>query len=166
MLHLLIDGYNLVAKMGGLGGSLEEMRRQLITLLSEYRHRKAHSITVVFDGEKGGFPEENQEIVGGITVIFSRLGEKADDVIKRMVSSHHKEYTVITSDKEIASFAEGMGHVAISCELFIPKLVSPYKNDNLRDEEHISLRLHTKKRGNPRKLSRAERKRRLRLNKL
>ncbi len=166
MLHILIDGYNLIAKMGGMGRSLEDVRKRLISLLRDYRYRKHHEITVVFDGEKGGFPEEGHEQMGGITIIFSRLGEKADDVIKRMTRSHRVEYTVITSDKEIASFAESMGHIAIPSESFIPKLMDMQYGDDLPEEDDPFFRLHTKKRGNPRRLSRTERKRRSRLSKL
>ena len=166
MLHILIDGYNLIAKMEGMKGTLEDLRKRLISLLRDYKYRKHHHITVVFDGEKGGFQEEGYECVGGITIIFSRLGEKADDVIKRMTSSHNVEYTVITSDKEIASFAESMGHIAIPSESFIPKLLNFHHSDIDEGEDTVYYRLHTRKRGNPRKLSRAERRRRSRLSKL
>ena len=50
--------------------------------LIEYRKGKSHDITVVFDGWKTGEARESQSATGGIKVIYSRIGEKADSVIK------------------------------------------------------------------------------------
>lgn len=168
MLHILIDGYNLIAKLTGMGRSLEVLREELIRVLGNYLRRKPFSITVVFDGEKGGFPVESYERVMGIDIVFSKLGEKADEVIKRMARKHEMEYTVITSDKEIASFVESLGHTAIPSEEFIPKLLNRgYGKDHIEDEgPGIYKRFSTRKKGNPHKLSKAEKRRRQRLQKL
>src|SRR3989338_8652287 len=91
MAHILIDGYNLIAKMEGISGNLEPQRERFIRKLSEYRAQKGHSITVVFDGEKGGWATESHERTLGINIVFSRLGEKADDVIKRIVKGRDEE---------------------------------------------------------------------------
>jgi len=169
MLHILIDGYNLMAKMGGIGGSLEAQREGLLKILSQYRARKCHRVTVVFDGEKGGQVVESHERIMGIDVIFSKLGEKADDVIKRMVKSHAEEYTVITSDREIASCAEGFGHIAIPSEEFVPKLFE-YRAPEERGEDEergdASGMITTRKRGNPYRLSKAARRRKQKLERL
>lgn len=169
MAHILIDAYNLIAKMEGISGNLEPQRERFIRKLSEYRLQKGHSITVVFDGEKGGWATESHERTLGINIVFSRLGEKADDVIKRIVKGHEEEYTVITSDKEVASFAETCGHTAILSEEFIPKLRSARGGEGMidRDEESEgSQTLATQKRGNPRKPSKAARRRKQRLDRL
>jgi len=41
-------------------------------------------ITVVFDGWQGGWNTEKEERKKGIELIYSKLGEKADEVIKRL----------------------------------------------------------------------------------
>ena len=168
MAHILIDGYNLIAKMEGISGNLEPQRERFIRRLSEYRAQKGHSITVVFDGEKGGWITESHERTLGINITFSRLGEKADDIIKRMVKEHDEEYTVITSDKEVASFAESSGHTSIPSEEFIPKLrldsrIGPEID---KDEDPEQRTVTTRKKGNPRKLSKAARRRKQRLDRL
>src|SRR4030066_2126983 len=157
MVHVLIDGYNLMAKMDGLRGNLEAQRERLLQALSQYRAQKYHEVIVVFDGEKGGWCTESHERTMGIIIVCSRLGEKADDVIKKMVRDDDVEYTVITSDKEVASYAETFGHTAIPSENFIPKLrirdtFSPaeWKDDN-DDYRPVTV----KKKGNPNKLSKA-----------
>ena len=169
MVHVLIDGYNLMAKMDGLRGNLEAQRERFLQALSQYRVQKYHEVIVVFDGEKGGWDTESHERTMGIVIVYSRLGEKADDVIKKMVKDDDVEYTVITSDKEVASFAETHGHTAIPSEDFIPKLrmrggtaSAEWKDEG--DEEYRSVTV--KKKGNPNKLSKAARKRKQKLDRL
>ena len=169
MLHVLIDGYNLMAKMDGLRGNLEAQRERFLQALSQYRAQKYHEVIVVFDGEKGGWGTESHERTMGIIIVFSRLGEKADDVIKKMVRDDDVEYTVITSDKEVASFAETYGHTAIPSEDFIPKLrirgnltSGEWKAEDDDDYRPVTV----KKKGNPHKLSKAARKRKQKLERL
>ncbi len=169
MVHVLIDGYNLMAKMDGLSGNLEARRERFLHALSQYRAQKYHEVIVVFDGEKGGWCTESHERTMGIIIVFSRLGEKADDVIKKMVKDDDVEYTVITSDKEVASFAETYGHTAIPSEDFIPKLrirsnVAPREWKDEDDDDYRPVTV--KKKGNPNKLSKAARKRKQKLERL
>jgi predicted RNA-binding protein with PIN domain len=169
MLHVLIDGYNLMAKMDGLSGNLEAQRERFLKALSQYRAQKYHEVIVVFDGEKGGWGTESHERTMGIIIVFSRLGEKADDIIKRMVKEDNVEYTVITSDKEVASFAETFGHTAIPSEDFIPKIRVRSSTDSIerKDEDDEDYRPGSvKKKGNPHKLSKAARKRKQKLERL
>ena len=57
-LHLIVDGYNLLAQTGrvGAGANLnsEAAREALLRDLAAYRQRKSHPITVVFDGWQQG----------------------------------------------------------------------------------------------------------------
>jgi predicted RNA-binding protein with PIN domain len=79
---------------------------------------KGHDITVVFDGWKSGGAAEENLVTGGIRVIYSRLGEKADAVIKRIICTDKKEWVVITSDREIVLRAWSCGSVPVSSEKF------------------------------------------------
>ncbi|MGD1075680.1 MAG: NYN domain-containing protein, partial [Thermodesulfovibrionales bacterium] len=51
-------------------------------------------------------------------VIYSRIGEKADSVIKRIISSDRREWIVVTSDRDIASHAWATGSIPIPSETF------------------------------------------------
>ena len=82
-------------------------------MLIGYKKIKGHDITVVFDGWKSGSGREEQLTTGGVRVIYSRLGEKADAVIKRIISREKKEWIVITSDREIMSHAWLCGSVPV-----------------------------------------------------
>jgi predicted RNA-binding protein with PIN domain len=82
-------------------------------MLSEYGKTKGHDITVVFDGWKSGRQREESVVVGGVTVVYSRLGEKADSVIKRIICTGRKEWIVISSDREIVVRAWSCGSVPV-----------------------------------------------------
>jgi len=55
---------------------------------------------------------------GGITVIYSKLGEKADSVIKRIISNEKKEWVVISSDREVMTYAWSQGGVPVASDIF------------------------------------------------
>src|SRR2546426_4621919 len=108
-LHLIVDGYNLLAKTGriGAGTSLhsEMARESFLRDLAAYRQRKSHAITVVFDGWQQGWGMEQREHRLGLEIIFSRRGEKADQVIQRLAAEFGSSCAVVSSDREIIDFA-------------------------------------------------------------
>jgi uncharacterized protein len=87
-------------------------------MLAEYRKIRGHDITVVFDGWKSGSHIEERLNSGGIKVIFSRLGEKADAVIARIICTEKREWVVVSSDREIAFKAWSCGSVPVPSERF------------------------------------------------
>lgn len=117
-MHIIIDGYNLIRQCETFRHfekqSLEAGRQALISRLSLYREQKKHRITVVFDGWESGAPMEERDRLKGITIIFSRRGEKADEVIKRMASQQGEETVVVTSDRDIAGYVNRKGATALS----------------------------------------------------
>lgn len=138
-----------------------------INSLIEYKKRKGHDITVVFDGWKTGGGQENRSVVAGVKVIFSRLGERADSVIKRVISSDRREWIVVTSDRDIASHAWSSGSIPVSAEDFLiaierEVIVPDLTEEGYNDEEYIEPR----RKGNPRRLSKKEKATRRALNKL
>ncbi len=171
-IHIVIDGYNLIGSEKGLRGDLEGKRNQLIRQLQEYRELKGYPITVVFDGWRSGWRHEVEEKKGGVTVIFSQLGEKADSVIQRLAREMGSGCVVVTSDREVRSSAEASGAVAIYAGEFSAKLKNLERDLIFEEDEGLekvegfkSSRVQ-EKRGNPRRLSKRERKRRERLKKL
>ncbi|MBI3990253.1 MAG: NYN domain-containing protein [candidate division NC10 bacterium] len=122
-MRIIVDGYNLIRRSHELSAldrqDLELGREGLLGLLSPYQRLKGHRITVVFDGREGGFPLRRQEQRGNLTVIFSRKGELADEVIKQLSSPGT---VVITSDRELQSASERAGAIALEAEAFLMKL--------------------------------------------
>lgn len=168
-MHIIIDGYNFIGKYSGMIGDIEEKREALINLLFEYRALKKHDITVVFDGWQNGMPNESSEVKRGVRIVFSRLGEKADDVIKRL-SVKGQNIIVVSSDREVSSYAVNRGAVSLSCSEFEKKLteLAYYKQNDINKVEEISSSCFasTKKKGNPRRLSKEERRKRVRISKM
>lgn len=112
---IIIDGYNVT---GVLRGDMQAARESLLASLVEYNKRKGHDITVVFDGWKEGRGAERHFATGGIRVVFSALGERADAVMKRMVAADRK-WIVVSSDREIQGHAWAVGSVPIGSDEFL-----------------------------------------------
>jgi hypothetical protein len=145
---------------------LQRERDRLIDRLAAYRRSRLCDITVVFDGWQSGWATENRGRQKGVDLVFSKLGEKADEVIKRMIREKGAGVTVITSDREIARFAEKISVSVVPSEQFVErmeKLVSrPQKEYNEGEEEDKG----EKKKGPSRRLSKKERRARAALKKL
>ena len=102
----------------------------------------------------------------GIEIIYSRLGEKADEVIKRLIKEKGSGVIVITSDREVSRFAERMAAPVISSEQFQEKLeVSANKPEESYTEEEDGEK-GIKKKGLSRRLSKKEKRARAALKKL
>ena len=112
---IVVDGYNLI---GISHDDLAKQREDLVRLLAAYKKLKGHEIVLVFDGWKSGGLREETVRTGGITVIYSKLGEKADSVIQRIISKEKKEWIVISSDRQIAAYAWSHRSVPVASERF------------------------------------------------
>lgn len=175
-MHVIIDGYNLLGLRGqvGPGSSLDgdRVRDTLIQELTLYRQRKGHPITVVFDAwrERGGL--EHHEHRAGVQVVYTRGGEKADQVIQRMARRYGKDCVVVSSDVEIRHTAEDHGAFVMTSQEFQGKLKSPVRSPpkgtgtvgavippEFGKDEDEPVRGGSDKKGNPRKLPKAQRKR-------
>ncbi|MBI5212564.1 MAG: NYN domain-containing protein [Nitrospirae bacterium] len=113
--HIIIDGYNVI---GIFHKDMEKARDSFVDLLISYRKVKAHDITVVFDGYKSGAGTEHVSVRGGVKIIYSRLDERADDVIKRIVSTDKKEWIVVSNDKDIVNHAWAADCIPVPSEKF------------------------------------------------
>ncbi|MDI6728590.1 MAG: NYN domain-containing protein [Thermodesulfovibrionales bacterium] len=113
--HIIIDGYNVI---GIFHKNMEKARNSFVDLLIRYRKTKAHDIMVVFDGYKSGAGVEHVAVRGGVKIIYSRLGERADDVIKRIISKDRKEWIVVSNDRDIVNHAWAADSIPVPSEKF------------------------------------------------
>ena len=99
--HLIVDGYN-VTKTAYPTLSLEAQRRRLLAGLGGLVARTAAEVTVVFDGADGSVPVA-VPAPRGVRLLFSRTGETADEVIRRLArhEPQGRSVVVVSSDKEI-----------------------------------------------------------------
>ena len=163
-MDLIVDGYNLIGSEQGLHGALEPKRNWLIQRLSGYQKIKHFNVIVVFDGWRAGRNEEISQKKDGISIVYSRLDEKADFVIVRLAREKGSGSVVVTSDREIRSAVERFGAVAVSAGEFsrILKTLDGGSYDEA-DEDHDFAAPDG---GNPRRASKSERRRNEKLKKL
>ena len=178
-MHIIIDGYNMIRQSDELRRyerlSLEAGRDALARSVSHYKKQRGHKVTVVFDGWQSGPVKEERDKLSGIDVIYSRKGEKADEVIKRMVQNRSEEVVVVTSDREIADFVSRRGGTAISSRDF-DELMGRAKTDVNGRARHAAERLdkeeddptmgRVKRKGPSRRLSRRKKSAMERIRKL
>jgi predicted RNA-binding protein with PIN domain len=165
-MHIIIDGYNMIRQSDTLRRherfSLEAGRNALIHRASLYKKHKGHRVTIVFDGWESGSAMEERDRQEGIEIIYSRRGEKADDVIKRMVEKKMGEIVVVTSDRVIADFVNRRGATSIPSPEFESRIerttlsapdLTPCDDVDSKDTEE-EIKGPEKKKGPSRRLSR------------
>jgi predicted RNA-binding protein with PIN domain len=152
---------------------MEKARNALLSVLVDYRKNSPHDITLVFDGYKSGMATEQVSFVHDVRIIYTRLGEKADDVIKKMVSHERKEWIVVSADREIVDHAWTAGSVPVLPDRFMDIISRRCRecSDELpavseEDEEEREDYEGRDRRGNPYQLSRKEKLLRRALSKL
>lgn len=163
-MEIIIDGYNLIGSDAGLTGNLEHKRNWLVQELASYHRAKGHDITVVFDGWRSGAPNQVEKKRDGVAIVYSRLGEKADEVIIGIARKKGSGCVVVTSDREVRNAVERFGAVALYAGQFSAMLHNQAEWFDDAQPEHHEPGAH--KKGNPRRLSKKERKRREKLEKL
>jgi uncharacterized protein len=162
--HLIVDGYNLLGARGRVGPDLESAREVLLRDLSAYRQRKGHLITVVFDGWQQARGVERREHRMGVEVVYSKHGERADQVIQRLAEEFGHDCAVVSSDREVTDFAKSRGAFVMRSVEFDFKLrtspVAATRSGLKQSEEEGDVpRRPADKKGNARKLPKALRRR-------
>jgi len=171
-IHIIIDGYNLIRRTSSLS-TLDQQdiqlgREALLDALSSYKRIKHHMITVVFDGTHAPPLSQNKDRIKGIKVKFSRSGETADTVIKRMTARDREKALIVSSDLDIVNFAASMGAATISSPAFEEKItMAVYMDTKGEVEQNQSGWVPTtKKKGPSRRLSKRKRRNRIKIKKL
>jgi uncharacterized protein len=169
-MHLIVDGYNVIRQSPRLqlldAMDLQAGREALLELLAHYRRRSHHQITVVFDGWQHGDLKENRDRYQGILVIYSRRGERADEVMKRLLAQERERALVVTSDREIQVWAEQAKAAWINAGEFESSHLHDPPGAADPDADTDSPTRSTQKKGPARRLSKRLRQRQQRLKKL
>lgn len=166
---LVLDGYNVIAEMTGepLGMlDLEAEREELNRLLVQYRKLSKNRLTVVYDGGRSVSGEPSNYSESGVKISFSASGRSADQVLIRMAHQYGSGMTVVSSDREVARESERNGAIVLESGEFVQRLLLALSSDEEfgEDEPVARNRRHlTRKKGNPNRLSKKERRRNQRL---
>jgi predicted RNA-binding protein with PIN domain len=115
-------------------------------------------VTIVFDGWQGGWNTEREEKKKGIEIIYSKLGEKADEVIKRLVKEKGSGVIVITSDREVTRYAERMAIPVIPSSQFREKVERSEMKGHEVFEREEEEEQGVKRKGPSRRLSKKEKR--------
>lgn len=173
--NIIIDGYNLIRHSPDLQAldalDLEAARDALAELLTRYKRLRGHRITVVYDGLEGRSLAETKGRTRGVRVIYSRRGERADDVIRRLASKRAAGTIVVTSDRELARSVEAVGADVVDSPEFEARLAQAtlYAEKGMDPEGDVETgpdRAGTKKKGPSRRTSKKERRKSRRLERL
>lgn len=119
--HLIVDGYN-VTKRGYAEMSLEQQRNRLVAALGLSAAQTGAEVTVVFDGAERvhGLPPAPR----GVRVLFSKKGETADELIRRLVRAEPagRPIVVVSSDREVADGVKRHGAYPMSSDSLLRRL--------------------------------------------
>jgi len=162
---IAVDGYNYIKQSPDLRRleqvELQKAREGLIAQMARYKRMKGHTIIVVFDGWQTGGLAGRRERSRGIEVLFSRAGEKADEVLKRLAAEKREGITIVTSDNGIAFEAEKKGSPVISAEDFAERVAMADFYDlkgGSEETETLGRGVDTTRKGPSRRLPKSQRK--------
>jgi predicted RNA-binding protein with PIN domain len=143
-------------------------REALVARLATYRKIRPHRITVVFDAQHSPRFSAQNDRHQGIAIRFSRRGQSADDVIKRMAREEREKALVVSSDQEIVSFAARCGAATISAPQFENKMeiAIQIERHSGASENDSGRMMRIKKKGPSRRLSKKMRRDRMKIKKL
>jgi len=129
---IILDGYNILKHADGDRKIGQEERRQFIQMLNNYHRRKKHTIIVVFDGGPCTWP--SKEVIAKVKVIYSGSKKTADTVIMEYIKDHHaKDLLLVSSDNELARFAQKFEVVSIGSEEFYYLLQEALRSSSEQD---------------------------------
>jgi predicted RNA-binding protein with PIN domain len=119
--HLVVDGYN-VTKTGFGEASLEQQRTRLVNRLGGLVAQTGAEVTVVFDGAER-LPVA-PAAPRGVRVLFSRRGQTADELIRRLVRAEPagRPVIVVSSDKEVADGIRRAGAYPVPSIVLVQRL--------------------------------------------
>jgi predicted RNA-binding protein with PIN domain len=140
---VILDGYNVIHRTPQLrpgdGRTLRQSREKLVNLLSWVMGGEHVRYLVVFDGDAGAGRDERE---GRVEVTYSRLPDKADDVIRRLVEREIDRWdavTVVTADLEVARHARAMGAGIALSDLFLASALGGGEEGEGTPEKPTSL---------------------------
>ena len=171
-IHIIIDGYNLIRQSRSLSDvdqiNIQRGREALLERLSDYGKVRKHRMTVVFDGSGAPSFTTHTDRFRGIEIRFSRRGESADTVIKKMSNRIKEKALVVSSDRDIIDHAVLQGSATISSPEFEKIIANTSTNIDGHDETNGENGWipTTKKKGPRRRLSKNARRSRLKIQKL
>ena len=131
--YLFVDAYNIIFAWDSLKKiadySLEDARKKLLDILSDYQGSCGHEVIIVFDAHNVPEHVGSAEIYSNLTVIFTKEGESADNYIEMHASTLAKEHNVriATNDNLQQIMVSGRGVTRITSGVLLDEIAA-YKD--------------------------------------
>ena len=122
LMRYLIDGHNLIPKLGLRLDSLDD-EMELIPVLQEFARLGRHEVEVYFDGAPA--PHAGTRKLGTVTAHFVPLGTTADTAIRQRLKKMGRSaanWIVVTSDRQVQTDARAAQAEVISSDAFVGAL--------------------------------------------
>jgi predicted RNA-binding protein with PIN domain len=136
----LIDGNNLIGATRVIDIRDPAAREKMSRILAAYQRAKRNSVTVVYDGPP---PDGGRQVThhGGLRIIYAGPESDADSRIRKILqeSTDPDSYIVVSSDKQIYSFARWRGAQAMRVMPFFEDLQRTLAKAQLADGEQDAL---------------------------
>jgi len=118
----LIDGHNLIPKIGLRLDSMDD-EMELIAILQEFYRLEHKQVEVYFDGAPA--PHAGTRKLGTVTAHFVPLGTTADNAIRnrlKKLGKSAKNWIVVSSDRQVQADARAVRAETIASEAFAKML--------------------------------------------
>jgi predicted RNA-binding protein with PIN domain len=123
-IHLIVDGYN-VTKLGYASLTLEDQRSRLLIGLGALAARSSGAeLTCVFDATAASARPVAAGAPRGVRVLYSALGELADQLIVRLAAAEPegRPVVVVTNDREVVEAVRRSGAEALPSAALLGRL--------------------------------------------
>jgi len=130
----IIDGHNLIPEIPGLDLQDIDDEMQLIEMLQEFCRLKRKQVEIYFDNAPPG--QLRVQKFGHVTAFFTRSGQSADQAIGQklhLLGKKARNWTVISSDREVQSSARTARATVITAQNFAIQLMQAISNSGTSD---------------------------------
>jgi len=134
----LIDGHNLIPKIGLRLDSVDD-EMELIVILQEFYRRERKQLEVYFDGAPTA--QAGTRKLGAVNAHFIRLGTSADNAIRsrlKKLGRSAKNWIVVSSDRQVQAEARAAHAEVLSSESFA-KILEQARNSAPKSTDERKL---------------------------
>jgi uncharacterized protein len=135
----LIDGHNLIPKMGLRLDSLDD-EIELVRLLQEFCRLTRKTVEVYFDNASPGQPVKRK--LGAVTAYFVQRPLIADEAIRlrlKKLGREARNWAVVSSDHRVQSEARSNGAAVISSDEYAGMVLEQLRNAPRHSDKEIKL---------------------------
>ncbi|MCI0521587.1 MAG: NYN domain-containing protein [Chloroflexi bacterium] len=132
----LIDGHNLIPKIPGLSLQEADDEMRLVELLQDFCRRERKQVEVYFDNAPPG--QMRARSYGQVIAYFVRAGGSADAAIRarlQRLGNEARNWTVVTSDRQVQAAARGARAQYVSAEGFAASLLRAAPAEQSRPDD-------------------------------